>query len=190
MMIEEIIQQKQLQLKDQDYVWFSEEELEAMNENDVSAVENHFSGHTLMRLPQEEIEFFEWLKKVDLPVWQDLWDTEEEPYLVSISFLHHFLQEQNGFPICDLVDEANYWFCKRHLKPKGIEIMVEANGKEIPFEQRLIAEILNGSIDLWHFCYRNNIPVDYAKSRVQEMHRNDLLVHLESREDLVKYLDI
>jgi hypothetical protein len=189
-MIAEMITQKQAQLDVQAYLRFSPEELAAMDEQAVSAIEDHFGGHTLMRLPQNEIDFFEWLKQVDLQVWQDLWDSDDEPYLVSISFLHHFLQQQNGFPICDLVDQSNYWFCKRHLKPKALALLAEMDNGSESFEELLIGEILQGSIDIWHFCYRNNIAIDYAKLRVQEMHRDDLLVHLPSREDLIKYLDI
>ena len=189
-MIEEIIKRKEAQLEQHTCLLFSVEELSLLDHDMVTAIESHFSGHTLMRLPQEEINFFEWLKKEDLPVWQDLWDTDDEPYLVSISFLHNFLTNNNGFPICDLVEESNYWFCKRHLKPKGILLAAEQDQNGSSFEHRLIIEILHRSIDIWHFCYRNNIAVAYAKARIQEMHHDDLLVHLEKREDLVKYLDI
>jgi len=177
-------------LEQQPYIQFSGNELAVLEPGDVSAIEYHFGGHTLMKLPQEEIDFFEWVKKVDLTVWLDLWDGEEEPYLVSISFLHNFIQERNGFPICDLIDEANYWFCKRHLKPKGLEVIATTNQSSLSFEELLIGEIIHQSIDIWHFCYRNNLSLKFAKDKVQEMHHKDLLVHLEDREDLVKYLDI
>jgi hypothetical protein len=190
MEVTKIIKQKQAQLEQQPYLHFSGNELAEMEPENVSAIESHFGGHALMKLPQEEIDFFEWVKKVDFTVWQDLWDGEEEPYLVSISFLHHFLQEQNGFPICDLIEEDNYWFCKRHLKPKGLEIIANTNQPSISFEELLIGEIIQQSIDIWHFCYRNNISLKFAKAKVQDMHHKDLLVHLENREDLVKYLDI
>jgi hypothetical protein len=149
----------------------------------------------MMELPAEEIDFFIWLKENDLPVWDDLWKEEEEHYRVSLDFLHHFIQNGNGFPICDLIDVDNYWFHSRHLKPKALEKMDEIQEKldgkgSLSFEEGILIEIARGSIDLWHFCYRYKLLISVAKKKIEIMHREDLLVHLSSREDLVKYLDV
>ena len=48
---------------------------------------------------------------------------------------------------------------------------------------------MRGSIDIWHFCHRYGIAIPYAKQKISDMQQEDLLVHLEDREDLVKYID-
>lgn len=193
--IEILLEQKELELSTQHYLSFSSEDLLLLDENSVDTVKDRFHGRAMMLLPQTEITFFEWLKKNDRAVWDDLWKEEEESYLVSIDFLHHFVGHGNGFPICDLIDENNYWFCSRHIKPKAMERMEEIRKKaenkgKLSFEEGLLIEIARGSIDLWHFCYKYNLPLDIAKEKIDALHSEDLLVHLNDREDLVKYLDV
>jgi hypothetical protein len=193
--VEELIKAKEQQLTSRDYLDFSEEEFASMTEQEASKIESHFHGHAMMMLPETEIAFFVWLKKNDPPVWDDLWKDVEKPYHVSIDFLHHFLKNNNGFPICDLVNEDNYWFTAPHLKPKGIQKIEEisdkiSNNESLSFEEAFLTEIVRGSIDLWHFCYQYKVPVKVAKEKVDAMHRDDILVHLSDREDLIKYLDI
>jgi len=194
-MLDELVNKKEAQLQKLGFIKFTPEELENLDLDLVEQIENHFRGHTMMRLPDSEIAFFEWLKNEDTAVWNDLWNGEEDPYNVSIDFLHHFLKEGNGFPICDLVEEDNYWFSARHIKPKGMEKFEEINqkineNKSFTFEEALLFEIMQNSIDLWHFCYRYKAPIHIAKQKVKKMQRDDLLVHLSEREDLVKYLDV
>ena len=177
------------------FIKFDQVELKKMNYKDAQLLEKHFHGRALMELPIEEIEFFNWLKTNDKPVWDDLWKNVDEPYRVSIDFLHHFIESGNGFPICDLLGVDNYWFHTRHIKPKAIEKMEEIQQnlekkESLSFEEGILIEIARGSIDLWHFCYRYNLPLSGAKKKIEIMHRQDLLVHLRDREDLVKYLDI
>jgi hypothetical protein len=194
-MLEELIKKKEEQLLTADYIEFSEEELNSLCKADARKIESYFHGHTLMKLPEFERKFFEWVRKIDLPVWEDLWDEEDDPYFVSIDFLHHFVDHGNGFPICDLVDVENYWFTERHIKPKGIakfELIDQKIQEKRPLTviEALLCEIIKSSIDIWHFCYRYNIPLSNAKKEVLIMHKDDLLVHLTNRDDLVKYLDI
>lgn len=190
-----LIDSKEEQLQNNGYIQFDQNELKKIKKKDAQALENHFHGRAMMELPVEEIEFFSWLKKNDPPVWDDLWKNEEEPYRVSLDFLHHFIQNGNGFPICDLINVDNYWFHSRHIKPKAMEKMDEIQQKldnkgSLSFEEGILIEIARGSIDLWHFCYRYKLPVLVAKNKIEVMHREDLLVHLKDREDLVKYLDV
>lgn len=190
-----LLEEKEKELINRHYLSFSPEELLLLDENSVDIVKTRFQGRAMMLLPQAEIAFFNWLKENDRPVWDDLWQDEEEIYLVSIDFLHHFIGEGNGFPICDLIDENNYWFCSRHIKPKAMEKMDEigkkvVNKHKLSFEEGLLIEIARGSIDLWHFCYRYNLPLELAKQKIANLHSEDLLVHLKDREDLVKYLDV
>jgi hypothetical protein len=194
-LINRLIQEKEKQLESQDFIEFSSEDLSILDINAAKEIENHFHGHTMMALPEWEVDFFRWLKEKDFSVWNDLWENDEEPYRVSTDFLHHFIKNGNGFPICDLIDEDNYWFCGRHIKPKGLENMEETGkkikqNKSLSFEEALLIELLRGSIDLWHFCYRYKVPLSMGKERIDQMHQNDILVHLTDREDLVKYLDV
>jgi len=193
--IDNLLEEKEKELIKRHYLSFSPEELLLLDEYSVEIVKNRFQGRAMMLLPQSEIAFFNWLKENDRPVWDDLWQDEEEIYLVSIDFLHHFIGDGNGFPICDLIDENNYWFCSRHIKPKAMEKMGEIgkkveNHSKLSFEEGLLIEIARGSIDLWHFCYRYNLPLELAKQKIENLHSEDLLVHLKDREDLVKYLDV
>jgi hypothetical protein len=193
-MIEELIKRKEEQLAKNNYLEFTAEELSTLNKQDALNVEKYFHGYALMRLPESEQKFFEWLKKVDLVVWEDLWSEEDDPYFVSIDFLHHFTGQGNGFPICDLVEVENYWFTEKHIKPKGLEKFEQIDQKIeekklLSISEALLCEIIKSSIDIWHFCHRYRIPLEAAKKEVLNMHKDDLLVHLPNRNDLVKYLD-
>ena len=186
---------KEKQLDSDGFIKFDHTDLKKLTKKDAQVLEKHFHGRAMMELPAEEIDFFIWLKENDPAVWDDLWKEEEEPYRVSLDFLHHFIQNGNGFPICDLINVDNYWFHSRHFKPKALEKMDEIQEKldskgSLSFEEGILIEIARGSIDIWHFCYRYKLLISVAKKKIEIMHCEDLLVHLSSREDLVKYLDV
>jgi hypothetical protein len=190
-----LITKKEKQFEADGFIKFDQAELNQINKKDVQAIENHFHGRAMMELPSEEIDFFIWLKDNDPLVWDDLWKNDEEPYRVSIDFLHHFIKKGNGFPICDLINVDNYWFHSQHIKPKAVEKIDEIrqkldSKKSLSFEEGILIEIARRSLDLWHFCHRYKLPLVVAKKKIEIMHREDLLTHLKDREDLVKYLDI
>jgi hypothetical protein len=194
-MIRNILIEKEKQLQDKGYLVFTAAELTNMNMELANKIKDHFHGIALMQLPEQEIKFFEWLKSEDPDVWNDLWINAEDPNLVSIDLLPHFIAEANGFPICDLIDEPNYWFSPRHIKPKGKEkfSVIEkklSENKNLTVDEALLVELSQASLDIWHFCYQYNYPVKKAKNIVRNMHKDDLLVHLTEREDLVKYIEI
>jgi len=192
--MDQLLIKKQQEYQSNGFLQFSPEELAGLTESEVLSLKDFFHGYALMKLPEQEVDFFEWLKINDRSVWDDLWEGEESPYMVSIDLLEHFIQSGNGFPICDLINEKNYWFSNRMIKPKGkelfpvIEKKLDKNQK-LTFEEAFILEIFQGSIDIWHFCHRFEISVAFAKKKIEQMQREDLLVHLSDREDLVKYLD-
>jgi hypothetical protein len=193
--MQDLLKEKESQLASVGYVQFSRQELDQLDEQSTGQIEKHFHGHTMMLIPENEIQFFEWLKENDRVVWDDLWQDQENPYRISIDFLHHFIKDRNGFPICDLVRQENFWFAPAHIKPKGMELFKSINHKsnqhiKLTFEEALLYEIALGSIDIWHFCYRYTYPLSIAKQKVLKMHKEDLLVHLGKREDLVGYLDV
>ena len=88
--------------------------------------------------------------------------------MVSIDLLGFFVANSNGFPICDLINEPNFWFCSKHLKPKAtekfslIEQKISAN-KNLTADEALLVEISQACMDIWHFCYQYKYPVEKAK---------------------------
>jgi predicted transcriptional regulator len=148
-----------------------------------------------MRMPPSEVDFFEWLKHQDEPVWNDIWAGEPDLYLVSTDLLPVFQEGRNGFPICDLVDQPNYWFSERHIKPRGREeleliALKYENQERLDIAELFLIELINGPIDIWHFCYRYNIAVQVMKRVIATMVAKGWLVHLTDRDDLVKYIEI
>ncbi len=193
-MINKLIEQKKKQYSELGYIQFSDSEISNINQKSIDLIEKAFKGYGLLKLPPKEIAFFEWLKENDRAVWNDLWEADDDPYKISIEFLHHFIKDENGFPICDLENEDNYWFSVKHIKPKGKQHFEEINLKlkinqKLNLEELLLYEIVQNSIDIWHFCYRYRTDLDKAKGLVAKLHKNDILVHLTDREDLVKYID-
>jgi hypothetical protein len=196
MNIKKLINEKELQLDSQNYIEFTIDELNKLQTDEVQYLIDHFHGYTMVKLPQPEISFFEWLKRVDRLIWDDLWEEEDaDLYLVSIDLLLHLTSFRNGFPICDLTKQPNFWFTVNHIKPKGMK-EIERIFKKVEQREKLniqelfLFELSKTAIDIWHFCHRYNIPVDVVKKAVEETVFNGWLVHLPEREDLIKYIDV
>lgn len=158
-------------------------------------VERHGS-YGLIRLPDREQRFFEWLRTTDPLVWQDLWGDAEEPYVVSVAFLESLLDDRCGFPICDLMSTDNYYFFPAMLEwtPEARDYTEAVRGRllageKLTTEQLLVAELaLGGATDIWHFAYRHHIPVDEVKDAVRLLVEDKVLVHLRSAEQLAPFL--
>lgn len=191
------IEDKEREKAQKQYLQFSEGELEKLRPDEVERIIEHFRGNTLVKLPESEIAFFEWLKKTDRAVWDDLWqdDPEDEAYLVSVDFLREFIRETPSFPICDLIDEPNYWFTFRHIKPKGLEYLQEEirlkveMDEDLSLEELFLLEISVSSTDIWHFAHRHQVPIERMKQAISDMVYHGWIVHLTNRDDLVRYLD-
>ncbi len=195
MNLDDLITEKYEQLNSQSFIEFKENELDGFRVDQIEHIVNIFHGQALMKLPETEIRFFEWLKTADRPTWDDLWGDEEDMYLVSIDLLPQFIDGKNGFPICDLIDEPNFWFAERHIKPAGRKalekILAKLNdNKKLNAEELFLFEMTIAPIDIWHFCYRYKIHLKMVKDAIEEMVYKGWLVHLTDREDLVKYLDV
>lgn len=195
MNIARLLAAKEAQRKKMDFLSFTASELEEMRADELEHVIDYFHGYALMRLPDFEVAFFEWLKKKDLAVWQDLWGDEENTYLVSIDLLREFTGERRQFPICDLIDQPNYWFSPRHIKPKGQEALEEIvlkieNNESLAPDELFLVELTRGPLDVWHFCYEHRLALAEMKALIADMVYRGWLVHLEKRDDLVKYIDI
>jgi hypothetical protein len=193
--MEKVISRKSEQLKNKNYIEFTDQELQSMRADEAEFFVERYHGFALMKMPKAEIEFFEWLKKNDVAVWNDIWEEEPDMYLVSTDLLPTFLKSSNGFPICDLIETDNYWFSERHIKPKGrqeleeISLKVE-NKEKLQITELFLIELLHAPIDIWHFCYRYKFPIQSMKVKIEDMVSNGWLVHLKDREDLVKYIEI
>ena len=192
---QKLISKSKEQLNLQHFIEFSPADLASLRHDQTEAFVDEFHGRALMKMPKTEIDFFNWLKMNDSDVWNDLWQDEENMYLVSIDLLYRFIEGGLGFPICDLVDQPNYWFNARLIKPKGMEELeniiskLEA-GHKITLGDAFLLEVSTRPVDIWHFCYQNNVTVDRIKKVVDDLVYEGFLVHLTDREDLVKYIDI
>ncbi len=195
MNFQKLIEDSRKQLDDQNFIEFSDEHLTALRFDQVQAIIDQFHGRALMKIPASEIDFFSWLKKNDRDVWNDIWQDEDDIYLVSIDLLSRFVEGGLGFPICDLIDQPNYWFNARLIKPKGMEELENIftkleTGQKITLSEALLLEISTRPVDIWHFCYNHNLGVERVKQVVDDLVYQGFLVHLTDRDDLIKYIDI
>ncbi|MBS1538857.1 MAG: hypothetical protein JST20_14055 [Bacteroidetes bacterium] len=161
------------------------------------AIVSHFRGKAFLRLPTKERQFFDWLKINDEPVWNDLWSDEsiEPAYIVSVVFLPMLLDEVRGFPICDLLNENNYYFTNDHFISDEVDVLLEAIKERflaqqtLTVSQLLVLEISMSPIDIWRFAYHHRIDLDQAKSAVHRLADEKLLIHLKSSDDLADFVE-
>ncbi len=192
--IKKLLTEKDLQRQKSNFISFSPEELSAIRPQEVKHIIEFFHGYTLMQLPKSEIDFFKWLKETEPAVWDDLWGDNVDIYLVSIDFLRTLAGENPHFHICDLIEADNYWFCKRHIKPKGMKelediiLKIEA-GQKLSASDVFLFQLSQNPLDIWHFCYEHNINITKMKTLISDMVYNGFLVHLPSRDDLIKYIE-
>lgn len=194
MQIKNLIKNKQKQLETLSYIEFSDAEIKELSQSDKKKIISAFHGQALLKIPDSEVAFFEWVKKEDFTVWNDLWgDFPEREYQVSMDFLEYFGGAQNGFPICDLEEAENYFFTLEHIKPEGRNAMpaiVEKNDarKQLDIDELLLFELHLAPIDIWHFAYRYKLPLNTAKQMISDMVYKSWIVHLTERDDLLKYI--
>jgi hypothetical protein len=193
--IDKFVKEKMNEVSDKRILSFTREELDGLRSDEAEYFVRAMEKNILMELPNDEIDFFEWLRKNDLQVWNDLWDEEVDVYHVSLELLSQFVGNKNGFPICDLLDLPNYWFVVEHIKPKGMEKMASVfekmeAGETLDMAELFLAEISQASMDIWHFAYKYDLAIDEVKAMIDDMVYNGWIVHLPDREDLVKYLEL
>jgi hypothetical protein len=193
--IDKLVKDKMDALSDKRIVSFTKNELDELRTDEAEYFIKAMEKNILMEMPDDEIAFFEWLKKSDKKVWTDLWGEEVDVYYVSLELLSQFVGNSNGFPICDLVEQPNFWFVVEHIKPKGMKQMdgifeKMESGKALERSELFLAEISQASMDIWHFAYKYEVAIDEVKAMIDEMVYNGWIVHLPEREDLVKYVEI
>ncbi|NOG43723.1 MAG: hypothetical protein HND50_00720 [Calditrichaeota bacterium] len=194
MNIEKLIKQKEEDHLKNNFIQFSDEEIARIDLKTANKLVEHFHGRVLMKLPPAELLFFEWLKKNDNRVWNDIWGDNDNLYLVSIDLLAQFLKEKNGFPICDL-EESNYYFSVKHIKPKGLQEMerilkkTEQN-EQLDIDELILFELHLSAFDIWHFVYRYDLPLEEVKQLISDMEYKGWIVHLPNSEDLLRYVEV
>jgi hypothetical protein len=156
-----------------------------------------FTFSRMIKLPQSEIDFFNWLKENDPAVWHDLWGEDDGSYVISIEFLPRLLEKDGrGFPICDLQTVDNYYFIPQLLVERESDVMVEAakvrfiEKRGLTPSQLLALEIHFGGIDVWHFAYKHKIDLNEAKAAVASLVEDQILVHLTDAEHLAPILEL
>jgi hypothetical protein len=194
MNLQDLIKQKEADHSENNFIQFSDKEIAGLDSKKVATIVDHFHGRALMKVPPSEILFFEWLKKIENRVWNDLWGEGDDLYLVSIDLLGQFLKEKNGYPICDL-EEENYYFTVKHIKPKGMQEMERIikkteDGIQLDIDELILFELHIAPFDLWHFAFRYQLPMDDLKKLISDMEYKGWIVRLSESADLLRYVEV
>ncbi len=193
---EELLEYCQLSIELNDYVAFENNVFEMISQEQAQYLSEVFASDTLILLPEYEIKFFEWLRRVAPDVWKDLWESEMHlPYLVGMYFLPILVKRDGrGFPICDLHSQENYYFLPKFMTDEESKVIIETsktrftNNEELSTKELLALEISFDPIDIWHFAYKYKIDLNEAKAAVQELVDDNALVHLKESEHLSVFI--
>jgi hypothetical protein len=190
-----ILQWCERQSKNAAYLTIPEDIFKSLNTEMSNLISTYFNNNILIKLPEREIRFFEWLKENDRPVWDDLWgQTDEEPYLVGISFLSLLVDKLTGFPICDLMEIDNYYFTKEHIIDKEAKIFLESIHKrfeekeQLTLQQALMLQISVQPTDVWHFAYHFSTNLNATKAAAEELASDKMLIHITNAEHLTPFI--
>lgn len=177
-------------------ITFDEEILSALTPDDAKLIISQIGSTHLLKLPQKEIAFFEWLKVIHPLVWKDLWgsDDSEHEYTVGMDLLPLMLDPVRGFPICDLITQENFFFVPDHLIGEEISFYLEAvkerylKQETVTVAQLLVLEISMAPIDAWRFSYHHRIEFDRVMKAIQDLKEEGMLLHLGRAEDLADFI--
>jgi hypothetical protein len=184
--------------KEKKYITFPEELFLSLTLHQAKLIAQNFGSHTLIMLPEKEVNFFNWVKEEDSEVWQDLWrnsELEEEPYVIAIGFLPMLIEKTRGFPICDLLNCDNYYFSKLHIITPESEMMLDSvkerfmARQSLTIGQMLILEISVAPIDIWRFAYNHNLKLEYSKKAVESLVEDKVLIHLTTAEQIAVFVE-
>lgn len=184
------ISENKLEFQEDDFSKFSIENAQYIDEN----TGNRF----LFKLPNSEIQFFDWLKEVDPLVWNDLWksdDLNESPYFVSTVFLSWIIENKDrGFPICDLRTVDNYYFSIDHMVDEESKVFMDVSKAKLENRTRMTTtellslEISLAPIDIWHFAYKFKLDLNQCKEAVHSLSKDNALVHLREAEHIAPFI--
>ncbi len=192
---ETILQWCERQDKTVAYLTMPESIFNLLDVNLANEVATYFNNNILLKLPEREIRFFEWLKENDEEVWNDLWvQADEEHYVVGISFLPLLIDKLTGFPICDLMETDNYYFTKEHIVDKEAKLFLESihqrfkAKKQLSLQQALMLQISVQPTDVWHFAYHFKTNLNATKAAIAELVADKMLIHITNAEHLVAFI--
>jgi hypothetical protein len=194
----EVLNEAEASVTQHGHIRLSEQTLNALTAACVFALRDRYGSRVLMRLPDQEVAFFVWMRQEDPASWTDLWGGEEEPYLVSLAHLEDLVGESRtrGFMIRDLIGVDNFFFSPNLLIEKESDAFIGAVRERFSANQSLTpAQLLAleaslGPIDIWHFAYRHQIPLDTAKRAVAQLVDDRILLHVPRADHLVQYFDV
>ncbi len=195
MVNEDIINWFEVQAAMNEHITFPNDILDILDKETAQAIVENYAHNTFMKLPDKEIKFFEWLKENDKEIWDDLWDSEDEEYIIGVGLLPLLIEKTRGFPICDLETTDNYFFTEHHMIEKEAKMFIETvqqmfmDKKPLTVEQTLVLEISAAPIDIWRFAYRYNLDVDRAKQAVKNLSDERLLIHMKKPEQLANFVE-
>jgi hypothetical protein len=198
MTTEQIIEQIESSTKDKTCV-LPKEVFASITEEQAKEIAEKYSSNLFIRLPIAEIHFFEWVREHDPAAWMDLWGAEEgidiDPYTVGMGLLPELIQEDRGFPICDLQKETNFYFTGKHLNGEEAKPYIDAvvsrfeNDVELDLKEGLVLEIRRAPIDIWRFAYLYEVPLNVAKDAAMRLLYDNILVYTPTVDDMSEYLD-
>ncbi len=172
-----------------------EEVWDTLTPQEAKILARKFQRGTMVKLPRDEVEFFEWLREEAPEVWEDLWGdvaAEGELYSVGMGLLPEIVAQ--GFPICDLMFVPNFYFTYKHITPSEGQALLAMildkveKGEELSLAERFLYEVQQAPIDLWHFAYLYNVSVEQAKEAVMDLIEGGALRHTPTRDELSDYL--
>ena len=198
MTTEEVLHEAEASIAQHGHLRLSEQTLRALTADHVFTLRDRYGSRVLMRLPDQEVAFFNWMRQEDPASWTDLWGGEDEPYLVSLAHLEDLVGEAGtrGFMIRDLVGVDNYFFSPNLLIEKESDAFIGAVRERFSANQSLTpAQLLAleaslGPIDIWHFAYRHQMSLEMAKRAVAQLVDDRILLHVPRADHLVQYFDV
>lgn len=156
------------------------------------------SGEEFVKLPEQEIAFYEWLKVNDYDIWNDLWgdDTIKKPYIVSAIYIPLLVYSaERGFPICDLMENDNYYFTSHHLINEESKVYLETGQKmlldkePLSLSQLFILEVSMQPTDIWHFAYKYKLNIQDVKDEVNRLSNENAIIHITEASYLISFID-
>lgn len=171
--------------------------IRTLDADSIFALRDKYGARVLMRLPEQEIAFFTWMRAEDRAAWTDLWGGDDEPYLVSLAHLEDFTGEGyfRGYIIRDLLGVDNFFFSPNLLIEKESDAFIDAVRERfvanlpLTVGQRLALEASMGPIDIWHFAYKHGLTLDSVKQAVRQLVDDRILLHVPAADHLTQYFD-
>jgi hypothetical protein len=181
------------------HIAFPGEVLSQLSPEDVASIREAYGSLYLMKLPDHEIAFFEWVKEVEPEVWNDIWaSTDEAPYLVSLAHLPDFAgpMHPGSYWIRDLQSVPNYFFMPDMILQKESQDFLAASRHRLLDQQRVslpqafALQASVGPVDLWHFAYHHQIPLTEVREAIAALVEDQIVVHVPRAEHLSDYFNV